>query len=273
MRSFTRILMASTALCAFGFSANAADMAVKAPPMLVPVDVYNWTGFYVGGHLGGGWLSSSDDIATYQRFTGAAGVPHTLQTGRFNSNNGFVFGGGQAGYNWQFGKVVAGIEADLSAAGAGTNRTLILTEGPITDTVSVSRGPDWFGTVRGRLGYLVDPRVLAYFTGGFAFGHSPNSFNQFITGPGPVGTFAVNNSNGSTHTGWTVGGGLEYMITHQWSLKGEYQYIELNDATASTTTIAFNPGKGGNTGVFTTQGGDTRMQTLQVGLNYHFWGK
>jgi outer membrane immunogenic protein len=271
MRSFTKIFMASTALCAVGFSANAADMAVKAP-MAVPVEVYNWTGFYFGGHLGGGWLDSSDGIATYQRFTGAApGVPHPLQTGIFNSNdNGFVFAGFQGGYNWQFGSVVAGIEADLSAAGPRQNRTVLLTEGPITDIATSTRGLDWFGTVRARLGYLFNPRVLAYVTGGFAYGYAHNNFNQFITGPGPVGTFGLQNFSRDS-TGWTGGGGLEYMISRQWSVKGEYQYLQLGDAIASTTKIAFNPGKGGNTGVFTTQSGDTKAHTVQVGLNYHFW--
>jgi outer membrane immunogenic protein len=272
MNRLNRILMGCVAAGALSCSANAADLPVKAQPMPVPIEVYNWTGFYVGGHIGGGWSDDSDDPVNFQRFTGAPpGTPHPLQSGTFGGNNSFAFGGGQIGYNWQAGKFVYGLEADISGAGSRRSASLTLAEGPITDVISNSSGPDWFGTVRGRAGYLFSPRALGYVTGGLAYGHANNDFTQVITGPGPVGTFVLNNGTG-THAGWTVGAGLEYMIAPQWSVKGEYQYIDLDNGTFNTTTIHFNPGRGGNTGVFNTTGADTRVHTLQVGLNYHFGG-
>jgi outer membrane immunogenic protein len=268
MRIVLKTLMAGATIGALMCQANAADLPVKARPMPVPVEVYNWTGFYIGGHVGGGRSDSSDDLVTYQRFTGAApGTPHTLQSGTFGSNNS-AFGGGQIGYNWQMASFVFGLEADISGDGTKRNASFTLTEGPITDLITNTRGLDWYGTVRGRAGYLFSPQLLAYVTGGLAYGQAHNDFNQFITGPGPVGTFVLNNGTG-THAGWTVGGGLEYMIAPQWSVKGEYQYIDLNNGTFNSTTIAFTPGQ---RGVFNTTGADTRVHTFQVGVNYHFGG-
>ena len=273
MQRQTKLLLCCTAICGVSFSASAADLPLKAPP--VPVEVYAWSGFYVGGHVGGAWLNDTDANASFQQFFGPVlpGTPQPVQTGTFGNTDGrFVFGGAQAGYNWQFGNFVAGIEADLSGSGSGSrqNRTLNLTDGISTDVVTNTRAMDWFGTVRGRIGYLFVPRLLGYVTGGFAYGHTQNDVNQLITVPFPGGPYVLN-SSGRTATGWTAGTGIEYMITRQWSLKGEYQYINLNDGLATTNTIQFNPGKGIAQGVFTTQSNDTKAHTVQVGLNYHFW--
>jgi outer membrane immunogenic protein len=257
------LLLTCTAICGVSFSASAADLPLKSRP--VPVEVYTWSGFYVGGHVGGAWLNDTDATATSQ----LSGAPPTTQTGTFaNSDHGFLFGGAQAGYNWQFGNFVAGVEADISISGLKQNQTLTLTDGAITDVVTSTRAMDWFGTVRGRIGYLFVPRLLGYLTGGFAYGRTHNDVNQLIAAPFSGGPFVLN-SFGRRATGWTAGAGIEYMITRQWSLKGEYQYIDLNDGSATTNTIEFFGGKAH--GVFTTQSSDTKAHTVQVGLNYHFW--
>jgi outer membrane immunogenic protein len=264
MNALAKILMGCVAAGAVSISANAADMSVKARPMAA-VEVYNWTGFYVGGHAGIGDEDPSGSI-TMQRFTGRTLTPHPLQSGTLG-NNVFGFGGAQAGYNMQFGSWVAGIEADISAVTPGT-RTLFLTEGPIGYTVGQNTGNEWFGTVRARAGYLFNPRTLGYVTGGLAYGQT-RTLSEIVTGPGPIGTFAFNTGPTGVHAGWTVGVGLEYMLDSKWSVKAEYLYIDLgNQIGGAATTIVFNPG---NTGVFTSSG-NFRAHTGQIGVNYHFGG-
>jgi outer membrane immunogenic protein len=263
MSEITRILLVCVATGALSCSASAADLAVKAPPMAAPVAVYNWTGFYIGGHFGGG--VGEDDSITMQRFSGGGLTPHPLQSGSFNQNN-FAFGGVQAGYNMQFGSWVAGIEADISA-GSKRNSNMFLTEGPIGYSINDNVGPEWFGTVRGRLGYLFNTQTLGYVTGGLAYGQT-RPLNQLVTGPGPIGVFAFDTGPNSAHTGWVVGAGIEYMLDPRWSIKGEYEYIDLGNEIGGTNTIIFTPGQ---RGVFTSAG-SFRVQTGQIGLNYHFGG-
>jgi outer membrane immunogenic protein len=249
---------------ALNAAVQAADMPVKAPP--AAVEEYSWTGFYVGLHMGGGWPEDPNSTVTMQRFTGAAS--HPLQLATFNTGS-FAFGGAQIGYNLQVQRNwLIGIEADISAAGGRYGFSTVLAEGPITDTVTVARGPDWFGTVRGRLGYLFAPRWLVYGTGGLVYGHDHNDFAQAITGPGPVGTFAIVNTAPSTSLSWTAGGGIEYALDRRWSAKLEYEYLAFRDGVSSSTTITFTPGGRGNVGVFNVQSPNNGEHTIQVGLNY-----
>jgi outer membrane immunogenic protein len=254
-----KLFLSGVALGALTLPVMAADLPVKARMPVAEV-VYDWTGFYIGGHVGGGW-SDSAGTATMQRFTGGGTVPHPLQSGSFD-RDGYPFAGLQAGYNWQFGRYVAGIETDISFA-ARYGR-ISLAEGPITDSVS-DWSNQWFGTVRGRIGYLVDPRVLLYVTGGLAYGDLRHRFNQTITGPGPIGTFFLTNSSG-VRTSYAVGGGVEYKLDPRWSVKGEYQYLGFN-GVSSTNTIVFNAGQ---TGVFKIAAG-AGEHTGRIGLNYGFW--
>lgn len=158
------------------------------------------------------------------------------------------FGGGQIGYNWQgiwHPHLVLGIEADIQGAGIEDKGT----DGVLNYKSSL----DWFGTVRGRIGYAAD-RALVYFTGGFAYGGVRNS----------VSNAGVDYSFSGTATGYVLGGGLEYKITPAWSVKAEYQYINLgkNDPV-SAGGFAF-------TSLPTTTLDDDAYHTVRVGLNYHF---
>jgi outer membrane immunogenic protein len=221
--------------------------------------------------MGGEWAADPKSTVSYQRFTGSPGVPHTPQVTALNSVPS-GFGGAQFGYNWQLQQSwVVGLEADISFSGDSKNLGVVLAEGPITDTVTSTRGLDWFGTVRGRVGYLFTPAVLTYATGGLAYGHTRNDFTQAITGPGPVGAFTLANTSPSVRTGWTAGGGIEYAIDPKWSVKLEYDYLAFKDGVSSTNVIAFNPGKGGNQGVFSVHAANNSSNTVQVGFNYHFW--
>ncbi len=236
------VVLGAVSVIALTVSANAADM-YRAPDgpggykdgPYVPVAV--WTGFYVGVNGGYGWSEYSDQLAGAGYFGGVAPAGG--------------FGGGQIGYNWQgilHPHLVLGVEADIQGSGikdSGTDK--------FNNTYSSEL--DYFGTVRGRVGYAVD-RALVYFTGGFAYGGVKNE--NVLPAGGPL-VYDISR----TATGYVLGGGLEYKITPAWSVKGEYQYINLgkNDpvdpAGKTYSSIA------GNTLT------DDAFHTVRVGLNYH----
>jgi outer membrane immunogenic protein len=214
-------------------AASAADMAVKARPIAAPI-VFNWTGFYVGIEGGGAWASTQ-----WTR-------PSTgLSTGNF-TGNGWLFGG-TLGYNWQpvGSNFVWGIEGDISWANVD----------PVTNIATClgcGTKLQWFGTLRGRVGYTVMPQALLYATGGLAVG----GFEHTITSlPGF--------SNRTTEAGWTVGGGLEVMIMPNWSLKGEYLYTHFGSQEACPATSTCGGGTVINNDYF-------RMHIVRAGLNFHF---
>jgi outer membrane immunogenic protein len=135
------------------------------------------------------------------------------------------FGGGQIGYNIQRGNLVFGLETDLQGAG-------------ISDSNSIDKSEmNWFGTLRGRAGYAFD-RALIYGTGGLAYGGVHNA-----------------GWGSETQTGWVIGGGLEYKLSPAWSVKGEYQYLDL-DANSWVGPL----GEGYET--------RTQVHTVRVGVNY-----
>jgi outer membrane immunogenic protein len=183
-----KILLASVALFGFAGAASAADLPVRsAPPapVVAAVPVFTWTGFYVGVNAGYGW-NTNDSITV-------GGVRFDL-----DDEGGFV-GGAQAGYNYQIGSFVVGLEGDIQYADfGGDDRFDFDGDGILDDDFNSS---DWFGTVRARAGVAFD-RALIYATGGFAFADDAN--------------------------GWTVGGGLEYAFTNNLSAKIEGLYVNLD---------------------------------------------
>lgn len=242
------LILIATATAALSTTALAADMRarmpLKAPPAAVAV--YNWTGFYVGGHVG-------------SAFSRAPAVTTVTATGAFssagNSNDSTFLGGGQIGYNWQFSpNWVLGIEADISATDINNGYTGIAG----ATTAGYRQDIDLFGTVRGRLGYAWN-NVLLYATGGYAWADTDFRRTQ-IAGitvaaiPGTVETI------GRTLSGYTVGGGLEYGFSPNWSAKLEYNYIDLGNRSAafpiSARTTAF----------------DTEIHAVKFGINYRFGG-
>lgn len=214
-------LGAITALLLGTTTALAADLPVKAP--VVPVAVYDWTGFYIGATAGGS-LGFSDHI---DRATGIS------TAGGYNVKGGL--GGGTIGYNWQMSHLVLGFEGDASWGGEyGSDGDI----GPIgLRFVDVNGRPlyasytkeTWLATARGRVGYAVN-NLLFYATAGYA-------------GAG-VEAGVKNNNNGvvlasmsSTRSGWTAGGGLEWGFAPNWSAKFEWLYMKF-DSVALNTTLA-----------------------------------
>ena len=184
-----------------------------------------------------------------------------------NGKSTGVIGGGQLGYNWQIGSIVAGIEADIQGSGIKGSA------GPVTDTLLGTTTPfipsnllssqqvSWFGTVRGRLGVTVTPSLLLYGTGGLAYGEVKGSADVNLPSDGiPAGTFAQTISK--TKVGWAAGAGLEWMFSRGWSAKVEYLHIDLGSVSAMGT---FDDGTPGPNYTFHNQ-----FDTVRAGVNYHF---
>ena len=182
-----KILLSSVALLGLATGALAADLpSRRAPaPIIAAVPVFTWTGFYVGVNAGYGWNANDSIVIGAERFD-------------LDDDGGFV-GGAQAGYNYQIGSFVVGLEGDIQYADfGGDDRFDFDGDGILDDDFNTS---DWFGTVRARAGVAFD-RALIYATGGFAFADNA--------------------------TGWTVGGGLEYAFTNNLSAKIEGLYVNLD---------------------------------------------
>ena len=217
------------ALLAFELPAMAADLPLKAPAAKT---VYDWTGFYLGGHVGygGGSFGPGTNSLPEQGVL----FPHSI-TG--------LIGGYQAGYLRQLSsRVVLGIEADASFTSHLDAPALI--PAPFHTTI------DYVGTVRARAGYA-SGTLLAYVTGGFAWGHSHININD---APG-----AIVSSPGQNQLGWTAGAGVEFAVSGNWSAKLEYDYTDLARRTYDLSGFglpAVNV--------------DPNIHLVKLGLNYRF---
>lgn len=206
-----------------------------------PSPVYSWTGFYVGLNAGGAWGSSDVDIGCSDGGLFPLFCEDARSTGAFpfrmsNDLEGFI-GGAQAGYDFQHGKMVVGLVADIAwtsiddSDSKRTGPTVFFTESNVT---RVSQDLEWLATVRGRLGYALRDHFLLYATGGLAFGEVDHTFDFEFSG----GDYA-RVSKSETQVGWTVGGGGEYSFGH-WSLQGEYLYYDLGEENFRTQYVDTN---------------------------------
>jgi len=270
MKKFLLGTIALSAL-ALGNSAYAADMAprmyTKAAPVVAPI--YNWSGAYAGIHAGYTFGESSN-VSTSGLLGG--NITNVALGARSASvgldRDGFV-GGGQIGYNWQANSPwVWGLEADISYTDVNSSRTFVtvlpvaLGGAPSNLNNTLSSKMDYFGTVRGRLGYAWD-RTLIYATGGLAYGevqHS-GSFNNAANAVQFAG------STRDTKTGYTVGGGIEHAWTGNWTVKAEYLYYDLG---TTDVTVALVPGVFGTGGYNSSFKDDGHI--VRAGLNYKFGG-
>lgn len=181
--------------------AIAADInAPPPPPAYAPPPLFTWTGLYLGGQIGYAW--GTDTVTV---------IPFGFATD-FTPNG--VVGGGHIGYNLQLNQFVAGIEGDIE--GTGISRTF--SPGGVVYDTSVSAQ----GSIRARLGVAFD-RVLLYATGGGEFA----GFDTTVTAIG-------SDQTSQTRAGWTVGGGIEYAVTPNWSIRAEYRYADFGDFTQPT---------------------------------------
>lgn len=242
------VLLAGLVAGAWSSCALAADLGPYRPPpreepIYEPVrdEPWNWQGLYFGVNAGYGW--GSDRAATLTA-PGADGSFGAI------GPDGW-YGGGQVGYNAQFHWLVLGLEADLQGSDL-SDSTAGFTPGNAYFTQATT-DIDWFSTLRGRIGYATGPMLL-YFTGGFAFADVSHS----VTATG--GGSTVSMSSDDIETGYTLGGGLEWAFTPNWSLKTEYLYVDLGDQTLSGS---------GPAGTYTSRT-ETDFHTARIGLNYKF---
>ena len=184
MRKF--LLAATVRRGFYGLRGRSSEPGRPAPITTTYVPVFTWTGFYVGVNAGYGWTQSNNVT-----FTTPTGLWTTYSSG---NNSGFT-GGGQIGYNMQYNQFVFGLETDIQYADFGKKNYYSTGLGPFP-TFATDNG-NYFGTVRGRVGYAID-RTLIYVTGGLAYG----DVGQTV-------------GNASTNWGWTLGGGVEYALLHQ----------------------------------------------------------
>jgi outer membrane immunogenic protein len=212
----------------------AATNATPAPP---PAS-HSWTGFYVGVSVGQG--SSATTTVSVNPLPSAAIFVNLLPQA-FTMNPSGVLGGAQAGFNWQRGHFVLGVEADISAADIEetsrespiiqNNNTLFPGTG---NNIVVQQHTDALTTVRPRIGFVLGSRFLLYGTGGLAIAHIGYTANTDFR---PVGTEQYIANFSKTQTGWAAGGGAEVAIVGRWSVKGEY----LRYNVGSVQTFTANP--------------------------------
>jgi len=297
-------LISGLAGVAFSFAASefaiAADMAVKARPP-APASVPTWTGFYGGIQFGGGWSDEAVNYSPNDPITAALLSGTLPAAGGFPGNqpvandyripqSGLV-GGVEAGYNWQWSNWLLGVEADFSLAGMNgrASGTSFLTTA-FTQTTTAEQSTDWYGTVRGRVGWLATPNLLLFGTGGFAYGRVRDSADYttsatpglfLSTGPGGIsvvcspGVACMVGSSSAIKTGWTAGGGVEWLLDQHWSAKIEYQFVDLGTETALITAVAVCPAGSCHFSAPTPASFNAtfhdRFNVVRVALNYRFW--
>jgi outer membrane immunogenic protein len=255
-------IAAAAALLATTTLASAADMAVKARPAPIPVEIWSWTGFYIGAHVGAGWgetESTLTGISTVPPIGGGLGA-FTLPFSQ-TSYSGFL-GGVQAGANWQAGWAVIGVQGDFAGADIKGTSPCFVVLGCTTKT-------DWLATVSGRVGAVVLDRGLVYAKGGVAWMNSTHSVAAPNFGLG--GAFTGNlTSKEVTHFGWLVGLGTEWMITRNWTAFIEYNYIEFEKTNQA---FPINLGVGAPFALNVNADLKNNLSIAKVGVNYKFdWG-
>ena len=235
-------MAAALAASTIAGGAMAADLpSRKAPPpaYVAPAPIFTWTGFYVGVN-GGGWINNSH-IGSFAGFG---------NSGKLGGGGALV--GGTIGYNWQMAnRVVVGVEADADYRSKATETPPMF--------ASVKSNDGVLGSARVRLGYGFD-RALLYVTGGLALGNAiaPTALVSPFLGIAA----ARSSSNPTFSVGWTAGAGLEYALTNNWSVKGEYIYADLG-----SKSWVYNTGV-----VPVAVTGASAAHELKAGINYRFGG-
>jgi outer membrane immunogenic protein len=237
--AFRGIALGGAATVAFTTCSVAADLGPYAPPPAAPgygpaaYTPFTWSGFYLGVQAGYGWGTTD---ATSRPLTGGPTTAFSYDT------SGFL-GGMHAGFNWQTGNFVLGVETDIEGAGIDGSGLGTFGGGHITNI-------DWLGSFRGRVG-IASGSALFYLTGGLAYG---GVTIEQTAGAG----FAPFVSNSDWRTGWTLGGGIEYAFNRNMSMRLEYRYTDLGNATFSNTA----------NNVFDSS--DVTQSAVRAGLSFRF---
>jgi outer membrane immunogenic protein len=252
MRKLLHTTVALSALLATSMAANAADVGARPRPYAPPPPVYTpppftWTGFYVGGNIGGAWRNDN--------------LTDTLVGLNFGSgnNNGVFIGGGQLGYNWQINYFVLGYEWDIDGASNNNNTGTVFTPGlgPLQVTTSHNT---LITTLAARFGVTNGPWLFYGKAGGGWVG----SDDFTITRVTPLASVTASTNRSF---GWLAGAGVEWAFASNWSAKVEYNYLGLDNRTfivpAGTVPPLFLAGD-----TFTQS--NRNIQLVKVGINYLF---
>jgi outer membrane immunogenic protein len=274
-----------------GALASGAAMSAERGPnpatyKVAPKNVYSWEGLYLGANAGYGWGRDSnvDPSATGVQ-TGFLDGPAQLAAqlaglAPLGLNTKGSLGGGQIGYNWQAGALVWGIETDFdgthisgSAARSSNNPVFGFPPFSVQTNLSGSQSLDMLGTFRGRIGWTPFDRNLLYATGGLAYGHASSSVG--ISQIEVLGDTFTSSSGSAAKTlsGWTIGGGWEWALAANWSIKTEYLYYDLETLHYTANPI-FGIAFMGPPFTLTTfsPSTDFKGSIFRVGLNWRLGG-
>jgi outer membrane immunogenic protein len=276
MRKLLLLGMSMFAVLTLGGAAQAADMPLKAPPP-APPPMYNWTGFYIGGHIGGAWLGGN----FHDRFDPAFNCDAFCfdDGGIGHHNNGRFIAGGQLGFNYQVNQWVWGVEGQISAVTHHNDDEacgFFAVDGGARDFLfRCGNRNNWIATLAARLGVTFGQtgNWLLYVKGGGAFADSRFGvrlrddcaavFNTYICDPN---NFAFNN-NDSTRTGWMVGVGLEYGAWGNWSWKLEYNFMDFGHRNIHFDNAVLNC----DCDIIRRDlNADLSVSVVKFGLNYRF---
>ena len=260
-----KMFLTTAALLISASAVSAADLAARpytnAPPTIEPL--WNWSGFYIGGNVGYAVSHSQTDQALIDPAGSIAAAPTVVLSSSGSGSADGVVGGGQIGWNTMVAPtVLLGVEADIQAANQ---------KGQITTTpgfiapgafLAVESRLNWFGTVRGRLGWTATPGTLLYVTGGYAYGQVETRNSSSVPGALDGGNVLAGSRARSVKDGWTVGGGIETRLWNSnWTAKAEYLYMDLGNQGSSNDLGARIPGTH-------LSNVDFKDHIVRVGLNY-----
>jgi len=281
--------LATIAYGNLGFIGNA--WAQRAP---IPEPIMSaWTGLYAGVNGGSMWGDSSTNVATTLTSLNTAGLSPLGQTygptavsganGTLTFGNATFIGGGQVGYNYQvLSGWLVGIEADIAglASSSSGDTNYQLPRGPaapgdfVSSGIAVTKQLDYFGTLRARFGYLVDPTVYLYGTGGLAFGGARSSTTLTaveIPNTGSTNVTATGQAS-KTLAGYAIGVGGEWLLDLGWSVTAEYLYYSLGNLSYANTPFSAVL-SGTNTVDFSANSMSKARfsgNIIRLGVNYHF---
>ena len=269
-------------------SASAADLPSRAAPPPAPFVAPlppSWTGFYAGAHLGALFADRDSQLGFLAVDCGpcARGRSASASFDGLDDSDTSVLGGVQAGYNWQSGLFVYGLEADFSLTGDSKNRSLALTSGTLIGAgLAAITEPgadgfngqfktsiDWLATARARVG-VTTGNVLFYATGGLAFADTgvEGSYTALL-GANPGALVPVSGKDDEIRVGWTIGAGVEALLTDRLSVKLEYAYADLGKSTSQLGSYIDVPNVVRQS---VSLQEDLTLHTVKVGLNYRFMG-
>jgi len=261
------------------FSASLLAMAAVGGAAAAQDADASWTGGYAGVYLGGAWQTGCASVSISSPDGTAS------QTASSCQHPAHFIGGGQFGYNYEFGDthVVAGLEAGIGGGTEANETYTATTAGNATIPAGVyslngNHTPGAIGEIRARIGYDFGGKALVYFTGGGVFATSTGTPTLSYTSASlPIRTASFTTSGStSTRTGWALGGGLEYKLTPQWSVKAEDIFV--NTGNSSAPTVCVDTVNGAvcnefNTGpvVIKGSGNSGNANIFRIGVNYKFF--